>query len=93
MTLTVTTINALSSLWAPLLWRASWQGGVALILILVICRAIRKIPAHVQCWLWRLAFLKLLIAGLWIVPLELRWLPPAEPMTVSGESEFLSTET
>ncbi len=78
---TVSTINELSAAWAPLLWKASWQGGVALLLILVITRAVRKVPAHVQCWLWRLAFVKLLIAGLWIIPVELRWLPPAKSTT------------
>ena len=78
-TVTVTTINELSAAWAPLLWNASWQGGVLLLLILVISLAVRKIPAHVQCWLWRLAFFKLLIAGLWISPVELRWLPPVKP--------------
>ncbi len=92
MDLTITTINELSSRCVPLLWRASWQGGVALILILVLCQAVRKIPARVQCWLWRLAFLKLLIVGLWIVPLEIRCLPPVEPVKVSGESELSAPE-
>ncbi len=54
-TVTVTTINELSAVWAPLLWKASWQGGLALLLILVISLAVRKVPAHIQCWLWRLA--------------------------------------
>jgi beta-lactamase regulating signal transducer with metallopeptidase domain len=75
----VTSINEFSTVWAEALWRATWQGGVALTLILVLGFAMRKIPAYVKCWLWRLAFFKLLIAGLWTVPLEFACLPQIGP--------------
>lgn len=66
-------LNELSLGWTKAIWPAFWQGGLAIAIVLVICRAFRKIPAHIQCWLWRLAFIKLLIAG-WISPIELCWL-------------------
>ena len=78
MSALVTTINELAAAILPALWRASWQGGAALLLVFVLCRAVRRIPAQAQCWLWRLAYVKLLIAGVWMVPVELRWLPPPE---------------
>lgn len=47
--------------WAAATWRASVHGGAALVLAWLICRVFRKIPAGLQCWLWRLAYLKLFI--------------------------------
>ena len=91
--MTATSVNAFSSLWLDALWKASWQGGIAVTLVMVVCWAVPKIPASMQCWLWRLALLKLLITGLWSVPLELPWLPSDEPLLVSAEPALASTDT
>ena len=80
--MSISAFNELSANWAALLWKASWQGAAALLLILIVSRVVRQIPAQVQCWLWRLAFLKLLIAGIAIAPMELRWLPPLETASI-----------
>ncbi len=77
----------------PLLWQATWQGGLALLLVAIACRVVKSIPARVQCWMWRLAFLKLLVAGLSLASWELPWLPPATvvkpsvDITAQAESE------
>ncbi len=47
------------------LWRASWQGGVALLAVLLLTRCWRQMPARLRVWLWRLAYLKLLLALCW----------------------------
>lgn len=91
--MTATSVNAFSSLWLDALWKASWQGGIAVTLVMVVCWAVPKIPARMQCWLWRLALLKLLITGLWIAPLELPWLPSDEPLLVSAEPALAGTDT
>jgi len=90
--MTANSVNAFSSLWFDSLWKASWQGGIALILVVVVCWAVPKIPARMQCWLWRLAILKLLITGLWIAPLELPWLPADKPSLVSAEPALAGTD-
>ncbi|HLK58741.1 MAG TPA: M56 family metallopeptidase [Chthonomonadaceae bacterium] len=62
--------------WAAAIGRACWQGGLALLLAGLICRAFPRLSPRLQCWLWRLAYLKLLISLLCITPLNLPLLPP-----------------
>src|SRR5262249_41921378 len=40
-----------------------------------------RLSAPTRCWYWRLAYLKLIIALLWSVPLRLPLLPAAGPMS------------
>ena len=61
--------------WAEALWRASWQGALAVAGVWLLCRLLRGLPANTRCWLWRLAFLKLLTALFWTAPLDLPLLP------------------
>lgn len=58
------------------LWRASWQGALAVAAVWLLCR-LRRLPAAARCGLWWLVSLKLLVdlAGLPAVSLPL--LPPA----------------
>src|SRR5687768_9809569 len=74
-------INAGSALLIDALWRASWQGTVAVILVWIVCRVLPKISPRVRSWLWRLVFLKFVFTLLWFAPLELpifRASPPAQ---------------
>lgn len=71
----VNQINAWSDLLVTQLWRATWQGGIALLVVLLLCHFVRGLPATAKCWLWRLAFLKLVIAGLWLAPIEFHLMP------------------
>jgi beta-lactamase regulating signal transducer with metallopeptidase domain/HEAT repeat protein len=84
--------NTASRVWATLLWQGSWQGGLALLLVLTVGIVWRRMPARVRCWLWRLAYLKLLIAGFWFSPLELKWLSPLEPATADSVSNSAGIE-
>lgn len=60
------------------LWRASWQGAIALTLIWIVCRALaRRLPADAHCWLWRLGYVKLLVGLLWSGVILLPVLTPA----------------
>jgi hypothetical protein len=58
------------------LWRASWQGGLALALVWLIAHVWRRLPPQVLVWGWRLAFLKLLLAAGVAGALLLPVLPP-----------------
>lgn len=71
-------INNWSEAFAPLIWQATWQGGLALLVALLICRLVSTIPASLKCWLWRLAVLKLLIAALWMAPIHVPLLPSSQ---------------
>jgi WD40 repeat protein/Zn-dependent protease with chaperone function len=61
--------------WLESLWRASWQGGLALLLAWGVTRAWAWMPPGVRVWLWRLALVKLLAAFLWTGAVPLRVVP------------------
>ncbi len=71
----IATVNDAVAAWVPGIVRSCWQGGLALGAVWIACRCMTRIPPAVQCWLWRLAFLKLLVAFAWASPFELRLLP------------------
>jgi len=58
------------------LWRASWQGGIALAVAWAIARYATFLSPRAVCWVWRLACVKLLVALVWVQPLAIPvWLP------------------
>jgi len=65
-----------AEIWSKALWRVSWQGGLALMVVWMLCRFWPGLPARVQCWLWRLAYLKLMLAFFWANPVLLPVLSP-----------------
>jgi beta-lactamase regulating signal transducer with metallopeptidase domain/Leucine-rich repeat (LRR) protein len=66
--------NDLAELWVTGMWRASWRGGIAVVIAWAVHRWFRLSP-RVVCWVWRLACLKLLVALCWSQPVELALLP------------------
>src|SRR5688572_24948854 len=64
-------IHALAASWTNAMWRASWQGGAAIVLVWLVCRAWPRMPSHAHCWLWRLAYLRLFVALFRATPLDL----------------------
>src|SRR5688572_33070333 len=75
--------------WAESLWRASWQGGIALALAWAACRLFPRLDPRARCWLWRLAYLKLLVTFFWTTPVAVPALPPAS--FPAGVSDRLKT--
>jgi beta-lactamase regulating signal transducer with metallopeptidase domain len=61
--------------WGAAVWRASWQGGLALGIVYALCRLAPGLPANARCWLWRIAYLKLVAALFWTTPITLPILP------------------
>src|SRR4051794_9805670 len=78
-------LNGIADAWAAGILRASWQGGLALGGVWLICRAFPRVSPDAQCWLWRLATLKLLIALFWVTPADVPLLPPAPQGRVQAE--------
>jgi beta-lactamase regulating signal transducer with metallopeptidase domain len=77
-------IPDLVELWGAAFWRASLQGGLAVLAVWTVCRLAPSIPARFRCWLWRLAMLKFLVALAWAAPIELPLLPDETPVASSG---------
>ena len=44
------------------IWRASWQGGLLVLVIWSVCYLWPSMPIRAQSWLWRLAILKFVVA-------------------------------
>ncbi|MGA2556249.1 MAG: M56 family metallopeptidase, partial [Verrucomicrobiota bacterium] len=68
-------LNPLAASGLAALWRATWQGSLALLLVWAVCRVFQRLPARAKSWLWRLAYLKLLVALLLAAPIALPVLP------------------
>src|SRR4051812_47332985 len=82
--------STIARAWEAAIFRASWQGGLALCLAWGVCHIWRNLPGSAKCWIWRLAYLKLLIALLWIAPIALPVLKPSHrPVSVIAQSASL----
>jgi beta-lactamase regulating signal transducer with metallopeptidase domain len=76
------------------LFRASWQGGLMLAVVWLVSRTCTRVPAWLKVWLWRLAFIKLLLFAL--PELQVPLLPAAMPRalaTVPAASSRVEHET
>jgi beta-lactamase regulating signal transducer with metallopeptidase domain len=82
----IVALNSVGGPWGEAMWRACWQGGLALLAAWLVCRLFRKVPAGVQCWLWRVAYVKLLIALLWAGTVALPVLPGLSPVAALPRS-------
>ena len=75
----ISLVNAFAASWADAVSRACWQGGLGIALVWLLCRLWPAMPADPRCWLWRLAYLKLLLGLVWLPPLALPLLPAPKP--------------
>jgi RND family efflux transporter MFP subunit len=64
------------SAWLVGIFAASVRGGAALLIAWAVCH-IRHVPAIVRCWVWRAAYLVLLISFVWTTPVKVPLLHPA----------------
>jgi len=76
-------IDPFAQAWMTAIERACWQGGAALLVAWIICRCWRSMPGRAQCWVWRLAYAKLLLALVWSAPLNLHLLPAIQQQPVA----------
>lgn len=65
--------------WAAAMFRACWQGSLAFLAAWVLCRFLPRLSPRLQCWIWRLAYLKLFVVLFWSTPVNLPLLPPPAP--------------
>lgn len=72
----VNLVDPWCSTWIATLWRASWQGAIAIGIAWAIARYCTFASPRVMCWVWRLACIKLLTLLVWIQPLDIPLLPP-----------------
>ena len=78
----IASFNAAASEWGTILWRASWQAGIAILAVWALCRFLPRLPAPARCWLWRAAYAKLFFSLCWGAAVALPVLP--KPQSVKG---------
>ncbi len=71
----LTILNAFAASWLAAFVRASWQGGLVIALLWLLCRLWPGLPPGPCCWLWRAAYVKLLLGLVCLPPLLLPILP------------------
>ena len=71
--------------WATALGRACWQSSLVVLAVWLICWLIPTMPAQCQCWLWRLAVLKFVLALLCPSLLDLPLLPTSPAAAVDPQ--------
>lgn|GEM_PF-2649830 len=87
----IVALNGIGGPWGEAIWRAGWQGGLALAAVWLVCRLWRKMPAGAQCWLWRAAYVKLLVALVWAGTVALPALPGFSPVAELQRSVVMAT--
>lgn len=80
------TIDGWAAAWAPLMLRACWQGGLALLAAYVLTRLLHRLPPAAKTWAWRIAYLKLITALLLMTPVTLRVLHQRIGPSISGST-------
>ena len=71
-------LNSLSADWAAWLWRVCWQATVVIAIAWTLATAFHRWSPRLRSWIWRLAYLKLLLLLMWTTPVKLAILPAAE---------------
>lgn len=82
-------LSAAGDVWALTMGRATVQGGVAALVVWVLCRTVPSLPGATRCWLWRLVYLRLLLALCWPHALELPLLPAPPPVSAPLSAPLL----
>src|SRR5258708_40366126 len=76
--------SQISAAWGAAIWNASWQGAVGIAVVYLICRVVPRLSPAIQCWMWRLAYLKLFVSLFWSAALHLPKSAPKVLVAISG---------
>lgn len=87
-----TTSAIIESVWT-VLGRASLYAAIVFPVAWIACQFLNRVPRRIHCWIWRLAYLKVIVASVWIVPIAVPILPASNINTVSSvETAQMSTQ-
>jgi len=92
--MTLTSLNGFATPWAQAMLRASWQGGLALVIAWALAQTLARRSGRAQSWIWRAAYLKFAAALVLLAPLNLALLPAArQPVTPIAAKNIATLET
>src|SRR4051794_15887911 len=75
MQATIEWLNATSQVWTDRFWRATWQAAIVIVAAFALTGLLYRVSPRVRCWIWRLAYVKLILLLFWSTPIELALLP------------------
>ncbi len=80
----------LTAIWFESMVHACWQGSMVIALVWGLCRVLPQLSPSVRCWLWRLAYTKLLLSLIGLTPFSLPLLPMTDttPTTAAGATQM-----
>src|SRR5271166_5448343 len=81
--------SPLIDIWAAVMWRACWQGGLVVLAVWLICLVIPSMPARCRCWLWRLAIVKFLVVLLLPTLVNMPLLPAPSPVIPDYQPQLI----
>ncbi len=71
----ISSLNAISADWAIWIWRITWQSAIVIAIAWLLTVLLRRTSPRLRSWIWRLAYLKLLVLMVWTTPVRLAVLP------------------
>src|SRR5438067_4787134 len=90
-------LASFAAMWFTAMARACWHGGTGFVAVWAVCSLFPRLSPTVRCWLWRLAYARLIFALFWITPVHLPVLAVAAPaapgMLPPSPSSFPGTLT
>src|SRR5688572_18682933 len=81
---TINWFNATSTVWANRFWIATWQAVIVIAIAWLLTTLLHRLSPRVRSWIWRLAYVKILLSLFWTTPIKLALLPPAIAVQESG---------
>src|SRR5262245_18243658 len=71
-------LNDFSGPWTEWIWRATWQVAIVIAVAWALTVVLARQSPRFRSWIWRLAYVKLLVLLMWTTPLRLAVLPADE---------------
>src|SRR5262249_1964360 len=90
MTAWIDPMTAIGAAWSAWLGRVCWQAAVVVAAAWVLALVCRNWSPRLRSWIWRLAYLKLLVLLVWTTPVKLSLLPAAEETGARAQESEVS---
>ena len=86
----------MANAWLPMLWRASLHGGIAILIVSAVASVAGRwfrFPAWGEHWLWRVVYLKMLLALVVVQAIPLPILPPQVRSDSEGDRVAIRSQS
>jgi beta-lactamase regulating signal transducer with metallopeptidase domain len=89
----IDSLNSFAADWSTWLWRVCWQTAIVIAIAWVLCTLLSRSSPWLRSWIWRLAYVKILLVLVWTTPVNLPLLPPSEEPALAATATSHPTPT